>query len=415
MNYSLIKKDKEEKNSKKTWKSRIFPLILVLAVSFSFGYLLAVHNFNSAEGSLFTHLNANGEHAEEFNSDLYWQTWNTIKNEHVDRNAIDEKDMFYGSLKGMTESLDDPYTTFLDPQDVKEFMDDLSGSFEGIGAEVGIRDDMVTIIAPLSGMPADKAGLRSGDKIYSIDGVSTVNMSLNEAVRKIRGDKDTEVLLTIIREGEDKPFDVSVTRGTIVIESVSFEKKDSGVYLIEISNFHEDTISLFNEAVLEILNNDPEGIVLDLRNNPGGYLDTAIDVASEWIVEGPVLIEEMSDGKRKEYFAQGLARLKGIETVVLVNQGSASGSEIVAGALRDYKLATVVGEQTFGKGSVQNLKPLLDGSSLKVTVATWYTPQGDYINEKGVEPDVELEMTLEDYEEERDPQMDKALEIILDK
>ncbi len=415
MNYSLIKKDKEEKNSKKTWKSRIFPLILVLAVSFSFGYLLAVHNFNSAEGSLFTHLNANGEHAEEFNSDLYWQTWNTIKNEHVDRNAIDEKDMFYGSLKGMTESLDDPYTTFLDPQDVKEFMDDLSGSFEGIGAEVGIRDDMVTIIAPLSGMPADKAGLRSGDKIYSIDGVSTVNMSLNEAVRKIRGDKDTEVVLTIIREGEDKPFDVSVTRGTIVIESVSWEKKDNGIYLIEISNFHEDTISLFNEAVLEILNNDPEGIILDLRNNPGGYLDTAIDVASEWIVEGPVLIEEMSDGKRKEYFAQGLARLKGIETVVLVNQGSASGSEIVAGALRDYKLATVVGEQTFGKGSVQNLKPLLDGSSLKVTVATWYTPQGDYINEKGVEPDVELEMTLEDYEEERDPQMDKALEIILDK
>lgn len=414
MNYNLIKKERNQENNKKAWKSKLFPLILVLAISFSLGYLLAVYNY-SAEGKIFSHLKANGEVSEHFNSSLYWQTWHTIKNEHIDRNTIDEKEMFYGSLRGMTQSIDDPYTVFLDPEDVKEFMDDLSGSFEGIGAEVGIRDDMVTIIAPLSGMPADKAGLRSGDKIYAIDDTSTINMSLNEAVRKIRGEKDTEVVLTIIREGRDQPFEVSITRGTIVIESVSWEKRDDDIYLIKISNFHQDTVSLLNKAILEILNNNPKGIVLDLRNNPGGYLDTAIDVASEWVAEGPILIEQLSDGKKNEYFAQGLARLKDIETIILVNQGSASGSEIVAGALRDYKQALVVGEQTFGKGSVQNLKPLRDGSSLKITVATWFTPGGDYINEKGIEPDIEVERSFEDFENERDPQMDKAIELLLAK
>ncbi len=408
MNYSL------HNNKKKAWKSKLFPLILVLAISFSLGYLLAVYN-SSVEGKMFSHLRAIGETSEHFNSNLYWQAWHTIKNEHVDRNTIDEKEMFYGSLRGMAQSIDDPYTVFLDPDDVKEFMDDLSGSFEGIGAEVGIRDDMVTVIAPLSGMPADKAGLRSGDKIYAIDGISTINMNLNEAVRKIRGEKDTEVVLTIIREGKDQPFDVGIIRGTIVIESVFWEKREDDIYLIKISNFHQDTSSLLNKAILEILNNNPKGIILDLRNNPGGYLDTAIDVASEWIIEGPVLIEQLNEGRRREYFAQGLARLKDIETIVLVNQGSASGSEIVAGALRDYKQAIVLGEKTFGKGSVQNLKPLIDGSSLKITVATWLTPGGDYINEKGIEPDIEVEMTFEDFEAKKDPQMDKAIELLLNK
>ncbi len=413
MKYNIFKQENLESSYNKSWPEKILPFIIILFVAFSSGYLVAAYNFNSAEGKLLSHLKANGEDSEYFDSILYWQTWHTIKNEHVDRKLIDEEAMFYGSLRGMTSSLDDPYTIFLDPTEVKEFMDDLSGSFEGIGAEVGIRDDMVTVIAPLSGMPAEKAGLRSGDKIYSIDGLSTINMTLNEAVRKIRGPKDTEVILNIIREGEDRPLDISITRGTIVIESVSWEKIDNNLFLIKISNFHEDTISLLNKAILEVLNEDVSGIILDLRNNPGGYLDTAINVASEWIPEGPVLIEQFSDGKRNEFFAQGLARLNGFPTVVLVNQGSASGSEIVAGALRDYRKATLVGEQTFGKGSVQSLKPLKDGSSLKITVAKWYTPGGDYIDEKGVEPDIEVELSFEDFEANNDPQMDKAIEILL--
>ncbi len=413
MNLNLFKKEKTEIKKTNSWQEKILPFILVLAMAFSMGYLLAVYNFNSAEGKLFSHLKANGEVSEYFNSDLYWQAWHTIKNEHVDRNLIDEEAMFYGSLRGMTSALDDPYTVFLDPSEAKDFLDDLSGSFEGIGAEVGIRDDMVTVIAPLSGMPAEKAGLRAGDKIYAIDSLSTINMSLNEAVSKIRGPKDTEVVLTIIREGEDRPFDITITRGTIIIESVSWEVTDDNLFLIKISNFHEDTISLLNKAILEVLTKNVDGIILDLRNNPGGYLDTAIKVASEWIPEGPVLIEQFSDGSRNEFFAKGLARLSGFPTVVLVNQGSASGSEIVAGALRDYKKATLVGEQTFGKGSVQNLKPLKGGSKLKITIAKWYTPGGDYIDEKGVEPDIEVERSIEDFEADIDPQMNKAIEILL--
>jgi carboxyl-terminal processing protease len=413
MRYNLLSQEKKDNKRVKPWQEKIFPFILILAISFSLGYLLAVYNFNSVEGKLFSHLKANGEVSEYFDANLYWQTWHTIKNEHVDRRLIDEEAMFYGSLRGMTSALNDPYTIFLDPTESKEFMDDLSGSFEGIGAEVGIRDDMVTVIAPLSGMPAEKAGLRAGDKIYEIDGLSTINMTLNEAVRKIRGPKDTEVVLTLIREGEDKPLDISIVRGTIIIESVSWEKTDDNLFLIKISNFHEDTISLLNQAILDLLNQDIDGIILDLRNNPGGYLDTAIKVASEWIPEGPVLIEQFSDGRRNEFFAQGLARLSQIPTVVLVNKGSASGSEIVAGALRDYKKATVVGEQTFGKGSVQSIKPLKDGSSLKITIAKWYTPGGDYIDEKGVEPDLEVELSFDDYEAEIDPQMEKAIELLL--
>lgn len=412
MKFNLYKKDNMEKNQKKFWYEKIFAIIFILAVVFSMGYLLAIYNYNSAEGKLFSHLKANGEISEYFDANLYWQTWQTLKNEHVNQNLIDEKAMFYGSLRGMTSALDDPYTVFLDPSEAKDFIDDLSGSFEGIGAEVGIRDDIVTVIAPLSGMPAEKAGLRAGDKIYAIDSMSTLNMTLSEAVSKIRGPKDTEVILTIIREGEDRPFDISITRGTIIIESVSWEKTEDNLFLIKISNFHEDTLSLLNKAILEILNEDIDGIILDLRNNPGGYLDTAIKVASEWIPEGPVLIEQFSDGRRNEFFAQGFARLSHLPTVVLINQGSASGSEIVAGALRDYKKAKLVGEQTFGKGSVQSLKSLSDGSKLKITIAKWYTPGGDYIDEKGVEPDFEVEMSFEDYEAEIDPQMEKAIELL---
>ncbi len=414
MNLNFFKKkEKNYFNSDFFSQKKVWPLILVLAVTFSIGYLLAAYNFQAVDGKLFEYTKANGNKSAEFNEDLYWQTWNKIKEEHVDRNKIDERSMFYGSLRGMAASLEDPYTMFLDPEEVKEFLDDLSGSFEGIGAEVGIRDNIVTVIAPLAGRPADQAGLRSGDKIYAIDGQSTVGMNLNEAVRKIRGPKNTEVVLTIIREDEERPFDVNIIRSTIVIESVTWQKKEDNLFLIEISNFHEDTMTLFNQAVLEILNENPAGIILDLRNNPGGYLNTAIDLASEWIAEGPVLVEQLSEGRRNEYFAQGLARLKDIPTVVLINGGSASGSEIVAGALRDFGQAILVGEQTFGKGSVQSLMSLQDGSYLKITVAKWLTPGGDYIDEKGVAPDIIIEMTKEDYEAERDRQMDRAIEILI--
>ncbi len=348
-----------------------------------------------------------------FDFNLYWEVWDKLRSDYVDKNKVQDEEMFYGSLRGLADSMDDPYTVFMDPKEAKEFADDLSGIFEGIGAEVGMRKDIITIIAPLAGMPAEKAGVKAGDKIYAIDGVSTLGLSVDEAVKKIRGEKGTEVTLTLIRENEDKPLEIKIVRGLIVVKSVKTELRNDGVLVITVSNFNDDTMDLFNQAVKTALTKNPKGIILDLRNNPGGYLDTAISMASAWVKEGPVVIEQFGEGKRQEYFAEGNPSLGGFKTIVLINGGSASASEIVAGALRDYKKATIVGEQSFGKGSVQSLRDLSDGSALKITVAKWLTPNGDFINEKGIAPDLEIKLSKEDVDKNKDPQMAKALELIL--
>lgn len=350
-----------------------------------------------------------------FDLDLYWEVWDRLKKDYVDKNKVSDEEMFYGSLRGLAKSMNDPYTTFMDPEENKEFITDMSGSFEGIGAEVGMRNDIITIIAPLAGMPAEKAGLKAGDRVYMIDGISTLGLSVDEAVKKIRGTKDTEVVLTVIRDEEEKPLEIGIIRGLIVIKSVATEMRPDGIMHITVSNFNDDTESLFIAAIQEVLLKDPKGIILDLRNNPGGYLDTAISMASAWVPEGPVVVEQFGEGVRQEYFALGGAPLQDFKTVVLINGGSASASEIVAGALRDYEKATLLGEKSFGKGSVQSLRNLSDGSSLKITVAQWLTPEGDYINDKGIEPEIEVEITKEDVDKERDPQLLKAVDLLLNK
>ncbi|MDA3802912.1 MAG: S41 family peptidase [Patescibacteria group bacterium] len=391
-------------------------LIVSIAILFVFfgGYLFgkeqAKNNFKPLA------YNENKEEVseeEELDFNLYFEVWDNIKEYYVEKIKISDKDLFYGSLKGLAESTGDPYTTFLDPQESKEFDEDLSGKFEGVGMEVGIRNEVITIISPLDDTPAKKAGVMPSDKIYAIDGESTIGMSLDDAVSKIRGPKGTEVKLTIIR-GEEKPFDLTITRGVIVVDSVKYELREDGIFVIRISNFNDDTEFLFYEAVNEIIEKNPKGIILDLRNNPGGYLDTAINLASKWIEDGVIVAEQLNDNKREEYTARGLAQLKEYETVVLVNGGSASASEILAGALRDYKKAEIVGTTTYGKGSVQALRELSDGSYLKITVAKWLTPAGDYIDEKGIEPNIEVELTMEDVNNDHDPQMDKAVELILE-
>ncbi|MDD5290841.1 MAG: S41 family peptidase [Patescibacteria group bacterium] len=362
---------------------------------------------------------------QDVNFNLFWEVWDTLEKEYVDKGKLNDKAMFYGALNGLVASVGDPYTVFMDPKFSREFEDDLAGTFEGIGAEIGIRKEALTIIAPLDGTPAQKAGLQPGDKIYSINGEITANMTVDEAVAKIRGPKGTNVTLTIVREGNDAPRDIVITRSVITVKSVKTEtlssagaqgdqeeKKDNDIFVLEISNFNNDTLDLFNKAVQEILSKNPKGIILDLRNNPGGYLDTAIELASEWVESGAIVTEKSSEENKNEYLSRGRARLKDYPTVVLVNRGSASASEILAGALRDYKKATIVGEQTFGKGSVQTLREFGDGSSIKITVAKWFTPNGDSIDDVGIKPDIEVEMTDKDYEEDKDPQMDKAIEIL---
>jgi len=354
-----------------------------------------------------------GNLTQDIDFNLFWNTWDALKENYVDKDKINDKEMFYGALHGLVSSLGDPYTIFMDPKIAQEFSQDLAGTFEGIGAELGIKKDVLTIIAPLPDMPAEKAGLKAGDKILAIDGKTTQGMSVDEAVSKIRGLKNTKVTLSIFRDSMDKPQDFSITRDKIIVKSIRVDYRESDkIMAIKITNFNDDTRQLFDEAVEKTIEKNPVGVIIDLRNNPGGYLDTAVDMASKWIEDGPVVIEKFTDDKKNEYLARGRARLKDFHTVVLVNQGSASASEIVAGALQDDNKALLVGMKTFGKGSVQTLETLKDGSSIKITVAKWLTPKGRSINDEGIMPDIVVDLTAENFNANKDPQMDKAVSLL---
>ncbi len=344
---------------------------------------------------------------------LFWQTWDELKEKYIGSDQINDKQLFYGALKGMVASVQDPYTVFMEPVVAEEFSDDLAGTFEGIGAEIGIKDDILTIIAPLPDMPAEKAGIKSGDKVFAINGTSTSGITIDDAVSKIRGKKDTEVTLSIAREGEKNLLEIKVKRGQIIVKSVKTEMLTGDILLIKVSSFNNDTDVLFSNAVREALDKNAKGIILDLRNDPGGYLESAIEMASEWVENGKIVIEQFADkNKKNEHLSRGRARLKDVPTVVLINKGSASASEIVSGALQDHKKALILGEKSFGKGSVQTVVNFDDGSSLKVTIAKWLTPNGRSINEEGIEPDLVVPFTIEDFKADLDPQKDAAIELI---
>lgn len=354
-----------------------------------------------------------GKWVQNADFDLYWEVWDLLKSDYVNKDSLADKQLFYGSLEGLVSSLDDPYSEFMDPQENKQFEEDMSGTFEGIGAEIGIRDDLLTVISPIEGTPAQKAGIMAGDKILEINGESTQGMDINEAVSKIKGPKGTEVVLSIFRNGFDDIKEFKIIRDVISIKSVSYEKLDNNLFLIKINSFNGDTNYLFSQAIREVLTQDPDGIIVDLRNNPGGYLEVAVMMLGEWINGEVAVIEQFANGKTTEYLADGLNRLKNYSTVILINGGSASASEILAGALRDYNKATIIGEQSYGKGSVQMVKNLTDGSAVKITVAKWLTPKGQNIDEEGIKPDQEVELTYDDFENNRDPQLEEAINFFI--
>jgi len=354
-----------------------------------------------------------GRLSSDLNFNLFWQTWDIVKTNYVDHDQLTDKQMFYGALRGLVGSTKDPYTIFMDPEDAKMFNEDLAGSFSGIGAEVGLRNDVITIIAPLADTPAERAGLRAGDKVYAIDQQSTAGLTVDEAVKKIRGPKGTKVTLTIGR-GDAKLQDITIVRDNIVVKSLNYSYDSAtGIYTITINNFNADTETLFAEAVEDIKVKKPKGLILDLRNNPGGYLDTAVAIASYWIESGVIVSEQSATEPPRQQMARGFAPLANLPTVVLINQGSASASEIVAGALMDYGQATTIGKTTFGKGSVQIVKDLSDGSMIKITTDKWLTPSGVSINDKGITPNIEIDFTEEDFNANRDPQIEKAKEFLL--
>lgn len=346
---------------------------------------------------------------------LFWKVWKLVSDMYVDERALDKQTMIYGAIKGMVSSLNDPYTVFMTPDETKEFDDSLNGTLEGIGAELTVKEGVLMVISPLKNSPAEKAGLLPGDIVYKIDGNITSDMTLFEAITKIRGAKGTKVTLTILRKAKKEPFDVAITRDDVSIESVSMEDKGNGIYYVAINQFSDNTKTEFDNAIQQILLKEPKGIILDLRYNGGGYLDISVDILSEFLkgkLEA-VTIKRREAKDNETMYVTGNAPLADVPLVVLVNKGSASASEIVAGAIQDHKRGIVMGEQTFGKGSVQEVDKLPDGSSIRITIAKWYTPNGKNISEVGIAPDIEVAMTEKDSEAKLDPQLDAAVKYLL--
>ncbi|HLB66829.1 MAG TPA: S41 family peptidase [Candidatus Saccharimonadales bacterium] len=327
--------------------------------------------------------------------------------------TLDHQKLIEGLKSGLVEAAGDAYTEFLSAEEAKEFDEVLAGSFIGIGAELGKKPDtqQIIVVAPISGFPAEKAGLKAQDVIIEIDGQSANSLSISEAVNRIRGDEGTVVKLKVARSG-NKELDFSIVRTKITIPSVSYKLMKGNIGYIKISMFNEDTATLVREAASYLKGQNIMGVILDVRDDPGGLLDGAIEVSSVWLNNKIVLYEKRGTEVIRTFRSDNLPILEGMPTVVLINQGSASASEIVAGALRDNGAATLIGQKSFGKGSVQQLIKLSDGSALKVTIARWYTPSDKNINKEGITPDKTVELTEEDAKNQIDPQLDAAIEFL---
>ncbi len=351
----------------------------------------------------------------------FWQVWNLMNEKFVSGSStetisIDER--VNGAISGMVQSFGDPYTIFMPPEQSEKFSEDIAGNFSGVGMEVGMRDNVITVIAPLPDTPADKAGIMSGDAIVSIDDMSTEQMSVDEAVDHIRGEKGTDVTLRLYRADSGQFLEKTITRDTIAIPTVKTEQRDD-VFIISLYSFNALAEDKMKDAIQQYMKSGTRKLVLDVRGNPGGYLQSAVSIASYFLDGGAVVVRESyGEGKNEDVYrsyGQTLGDYAPKKLVVLVDQGSASASEILAGALQEHGVATLIGEQTFGKGSVQELLPLSDGSSLKVTVARWLTPNGNSISNGGLTPDMVVDRTSDDVLAGKDPQLDAALEFMKNK
>ncbi len=366
----------------------------------------------------------------EVDFEPFWRVWNLIDERYVAPDGSDTEERVWGAIAGLAASLGDPYTVFFPPEDLKIFEESISGNFQGVGMEVGMRDQMLTVIAPLKGTPAERAGVRSGDRILMISGTSTANMSLESAVRLIRGEKGTNVTLTIAREGQEKPLEINVIRDIIEVPTLATEVKNggtstgdgtgllkNGIFVIRLFNFTAHAPEQFEDALREFERSGSDKLVIDVRGNPGGFLQGAVDIASWFLPAGKVIVrEDLGPGEEERvHRSRGYDRFinRDISVVVLIDGGSASASEILAGALREHGVAQLVGEKTFGKGSVQELIPVTSDTSLKLTIARWLTPEGHSLSDGGLEPDIPVALTEEDLDAERDPQLDKAIEYLI--
>lgn len=410
----------KQTNATKTAVGVIFFSLLVFGAGFYYGNVHEQQYGNNA--SL---LEGRESSAENIDFDLFWEAWNVLNEKFVTQNSSSTDEMYtsdqervFGAIQGMTQSLGDPYTVFLPPSENEAFSENISGEFGGVGMEVGNRDGIITIISPLKGTPAEAAGVEPGDRILAIDGESTENTSLQAAVQKIRGEVGTEVDLTILRDGESETREISIERGLIQVPTIDTEVRDDA-FVISLYNFSAQSAQLFRDALVEFNESEQDNLVIDMRNNAGGYLQAAVEISSFFVEEGkPIVREDFGESRDEQvYRSRGYDLVDdSTNVVVLVNGGSASAAEIVAGALRDNGVARLVGTQTFGKGSVQELVELSDETAIKVTVARWMTPNGTSISDGGLEPDVEVEPEedAELGEDAPDVQLERAIEVLLE-
>jgi carboxyl-terminal processing protease len=397
----------------------LFGLVILLAF-FSSGYLLGVRGYKADVRSI-TDVKVTREvpaNHKDVSFSLFWKVWDTMASSYYDKTKLLSGQMVYGAIQGMVAAVGDPYTVFLPPSENKVIQEDLNGNFQGVGIQIGFKGKQLAVIAPLPGTPAEKAGIKAGDYIIGIKddkkGVDrgTVGIALDEAVQIIRGPKGTKVTLALLRDGSNDPIVVDIAREDILVPSVvlSYVGDQKEIAHLKLLKFGGETEGEWNKAVSDILAKKPKGIVLDLRNNPGGYLQGAVDIAGDFLKPGSVaVLEEHTGEKRIEYKTDRLPKLASFPLILLVNKGSASASEILSGALREQLKTKLVGDTTFGKGTIQEPKELEEGAGLHITIAKWLTPKGVWVNEKGLDPDVKIE---DDPKTTVDEQLQKAIDLL---
>lgn len=409
----------DENFSEESTRTRSFLGIglAVLLATATFFSGLHIGTDTKLEANLFSFFSRETQADDSVDMSEFWHVWNLLEEKFVvsSTTALSNEEKIEGAIAGLVKAYGDPYTIYLPPEDAAAFEEDISGNFSGVGMEVGIRENMLTVIAPLPESPAEKAGILAGDAILRIDGESTEDMSVDEAVRRIRGERGTEVTLTLFREGEAEYRDLTIVRDTITIPTAKTETRGD-VFIITLYSFNAIAEGEMQNSLRAFIRSGKEKLVLDLRGNPGGYLESAVYIGSYFLPLGKTIVREsFGDGTNEEVYrslGREIRQFTPDNFVILVDGGSASASEILAGALKEHGVATIIGEKTFGKGSVQELVELDRGSSLKVTVARWLTPQGLSISEGGLTPDIEVPRTAGDREAGKDPQLERALEFL---